>query len=65
VQFRAAQIAWRRGDKTALTRIAQFARANPAHVEAWRELYAAAGKSRAKKLLAAAKARLTALGAAP
>ncbi len=63
--FRAAQLALRRGDASALAPIISFARANPGHVEAWRELYAAAKKRRDKKLMAEARERLTALGDAP
>ena len=62
LQFREAQIAWRRGKTHALTDMAQYARDNPGDLEAWREIHVAAKKAKDKKLEAEAAQNLKDLG---
>jgi tetratricopeptide (TPR) repeat protein len=62
VAFRAAQVGWRRGERSALKALADFARNNPTDVEAWRELNNAARRYKDSKLEKEAQAKLRALG---
>ena len=62
LEFREAQIAWRRGKTQALISMAQFARDNPNDLEAWREVAAGAKKAKDKKLQAEAAEKLKSLG---
>ena len=62
IDFRQAQIAWRRGEARALGALVKFARSSPTNVEAWREVRAAAKTSRDRKLEKEATAKLRNLG---
>ncbi|MEE8409292.1 MAG: tetratricopeptide repeat protein [Myxococcota bacterium] len=62
IDFRQAQIAWRHGEAKALGALVKYARRNPTHVEAWREVRAAAKTSRDRKLEQEATAKLRDLG---
>ncbi|MBI5507796.1 MAG: tetratricopeptide repeat protein [Deltaproteobacteria bacterium] len=62
LEFREAQIAWRRGNKQAIKALTQFARDNANDLEAWREVHAAAKQAKNQALAAEAAEKLKALG---
>jgi Flp pilus assembly protein TadD len=61
ITFRQAQLAWRRGDRTAVAHIVAYADAHPTALEAWRELLTAAEATGDAKLKKRAKARVAEL----
>ncbi len=58
VQFREAQLAWRRGDRGALATLRRLAGPRPSAVEIWRDLAKGAAKLGDARLAAEAKAHL-------